>query len=528
MEEETAEIGGDAHAGPAPARSTPSLLRYSPALIFFIIVITDVGRWADPDLWGHLRFGQLALELGHAPRHDRYSYSVPGHPWYDSEWLAESLLAFSYDRLGVIGLKLMKILCTAVTVLMMALAAAETGAAVRIQLVVLMVAGLALVPTMQFRPQLFTFMLLGALMALLARDSFRRRDAAIWLAVPIFALWANLHGGFAAGMATFALYAGVRSLEDLVGGRGLRQAIRLGGVTLASAAATLVNPYGIENWLAIIFSIRNPITRAVLSEWQPLLFKIVQEWRQSPATAINFAVVIVLPVALAICFAIRPRGGDLPLVAIAAMMAVGGYLSLRHAPLVVIVTVAPLCRHAALVLESTRYGQPPPVERRTTANELVVAALAALIAIETGLFSRTLPAGFAVPKGAVDFMKTHALKGNVLNDYTSGEYLIWRMAPESKVFIDGRYDSVYPLKVITDYFDFYLDRPRAAAVLKDYPHDFVLITPFAPVRKLMKHQPDWKLIYSDPDSLLYARADSPAARLAGVPVRGKHEPAFFP
>jgi len=45
-------------------------------------------------------------------------------------------------------------------------------------------------------------------------------------------------------------------------------------------------------------TIRNPIMRAVISEWQPLLFKIAEEWYSSPVTAINFAVVIVPLVAL--------------------------------------------------------------------------------------------------------------------------------------------------------------------------------------------------------------------------------------
>jgi hypothetical protein len=39
-----------------------SLLRYSPALLAFIFVVADAGRWADPDLWGHLVFGRLILE----------------------------------------------------------------------------------------------------------------------------------------------------------------------------------------------------------------------------------------------------------------------------------------------------------------------------------------------------------------------------------------------------------------------------------------------------------------------------------
>ena len=83
-------------------------------------------------------------------------------------------------------------------------------------------------------------------------------------------------------------------------------------------------------------------------------------------------------------------------------------------------------------------------------------------------------------------------------------------------------------KVLADYFDFFFDGPRAAAVLDAYPHDFVLIPPTAPVRALMERRPDWKLIYGDSNALLFARTDSPAARFDGVPIRGRPPPDTFP
>ena len=95
----------------------------------------------------------------------------------------------------------------------------------------------------------------------------------------------------------------------------------------------------------------------MVSEWQPLLFKIAEEWHKSPKTAVNFALVIVPFAALALCFALRPRGGDLALVVIAAMMGVAAYLAVRNMALAVIASITPLCRHAALALEATAFRQ---------------------------------------------------------------------------------------------------------------------------------------------------------------------------
>jgi hypothetical protein len=65
-------------------------------------------------------------------------------------------------------------------------------------------------------------------------------------------------------------------------------------------------------------------------------------------------------------------------------------------------------------------------------------------------------------------------------------------------------------------------------VLDSYPHDFVLIGPDVPARQLMDQRRDWKLLYRDENSLLYARASAPAADLPGLPVIATAPPSGFP
>jgi hypothetical protein len=145
-----------------------------------------------------------------------------------------------------------------------------------------------------------------------------------------------------------------------------------------------------------------------------------------------------------------------------------------------------------------------------------------------GLFSRRLALDRAYPAAALAFMKAHGWHGNVLGEFGWGEYLIWHAAPDDKVFIDGRYDTVYPFKVIGEYLQFYFDQPGGWAVLDSYPHDFVLIRPDAPARRLMERRRDWKLLYRDDDALLYAPARSAAAELPGLPVTASTRPGGFP
>src|SRR3984885_5380646 len=141
-----------------------SLLHYAPAFVLLLIVVADCGMYPDPDLWGHLRFGQAALASGHIVTADTYSYSAANAVWLNHEWMTEIVMALAYNGLGVVGLKLWKFVCVAATMVSIALAMAETGASPSIQLNLLALAALAMVPQNQFRPQLFTFMLFAAML----------------------------------------------------------------------------------------------------------------------------------------------------------------------------------------------------------------------------------------------------------------------------------------------------------------------------------------------------------------------------
>src|SRR5271166_4072343 len=113
--------------------SRPSLLRYSPALVLVVVAITDIQRWADPDLWGHVAFGRAMLATHRLAFHDPYSYSAPGHLWLNHEWLSEALMGAFYDLGGVIGLKLMKFGCCVALVVFLVRGLAEIDSPMTLQ-----------------------------------------------------------------------------------------------------------------------------------------------------------------------------------------------------------------------------------------------------------------------------------------------------------------------------------------------------------------------------------------------------------
>ncbi|MGH7814678.1 MAG: hypothetical protein ACREQI_11840, partial [Candidatus Binataceae bacterium] len=215
---------------PAERGPRPTLLfRHAPGLILLAIALADLWRMADPDLWGHVRFGQDAIRAGHVLWRDRYSYTAAGHLWLNHEWLTEVIMGALYNWMGVFGIKLMKLACSALIVIFLAAAGAETGAPPLLRVAALLGAVSTINWQVQYRPQAFTFALLSALLYLLARDCFgfaRKPDSwrigRLWLAVPMLALWANLHGGFIMGVAALWVYAAVSGAQAIFAGRGPR------------------------------------------------------------------------------------------------------------------------------------------------------------------------------------------------------------------------------------------------------------------------------------------------------------------
>lgn len=522
----------DATVTASPARV--SILRYSPALILFAIVIADARQHSDPDLWGHVLFGRQLLAHGSLPAGNPYSYSAPGFPWLRHEWLSEVLMGSIFDNFGTAGLKLLKFICTAGTICFLASAESETSALALVQISILLIVALILMPVMQFRPQLFDFLSMSAIIALLARDQ-RHGTARLWLAIPLLAIWSNLHGGFFIGLVAMGVFGAATMLEEFWSCRRFRRGLGILAITAAAAASTLCTfliPVARDTWYTLIHSLLNPMTRYTIGDWIPLIPSLIN----APSGSVDqkyFVLVLLFFAAAFVSVVLTPKGGDFPLIAVAAVMLAAAFTAVRNIPIAVIAIAPVFANHLGLLVnpheatDADSSGAPAMPRAGRVAIEVIVAVVAILFARSNGVLSPGIDAS-DYPARAVDFMKTHGLKGNVLADYAWGQYVIWHSAPDSKVFIDSRYDLGYRPAVISDYMELERGDAGGAHTLASYPHDFVLVKNGSPAARLMNSEPGWRLIYSDEVAVLYARSGSAAASIAGVPVSGVGDRADFP
>ncbi len=327
--------------------------------------------------------GQRIVHTGHIPLRDLYSYSALGLPWHNHEWLSQVVLGMSYRWLGVLGLKIVKMLCATVMVVALAVRLSRTAARPPVQRIVLLSTAVALIMEMQFRPQLFTFAMLSVLMAKLAAKIYRG-PVRLWPLIPMFALWANFHAGCLVGLAALGMFSIILGLQEFQAKRTLRRALRVAAVTAGFTLATFLNPFGADLWATFRESLSNPLIRAFITDWQPLAKSLTSLWNGSRYELIPAAVPVLLFGVFLFSLWAAPAMDDAPLVAVALAFIAAAFYANRNVALAVIALSIPLARHLGLALDKHEPGHRDPTP--TGPSQLLITLAAAIVALAGGQF----------------------------------------------------------------------------------------------------------------------------------------------
>ena len=221
-------------------------------LLAFLIGCVEI---EDPDLWWHLRTGQLIYERGEIPRHDWFTYTNPESEWIDLHWGFQLIAAGLWSLGGAGALVLAKTLLGTAAVAV-AMFSSRGEASWRRTVGCWLPALLIFSGRNQVRPEMFSFLFLAVELAIVAR--VRQHARLAWWLPAIQAVWINMHGLFVLGLVVwgcFLIDAGVRrwrsdrrrtkvrakELRDEEPRDDFRQ---WAGVTLGMAAAAIANPYG--------------------------------------------------------------------------------------------------------------------------------------------------------------------------------------------------------------------------------------------------------------------------------------------
>lgn len=318
------------------------------------------------------------------------------------------------------------------------------------------------------------------------------------LLIPVLtALWANLHGGFVAGIGIVLLYAASYAARRRMPGLLL-------GICVAATLATLVNPYGIHYWRYLYDGLLMP--RPFVPEWTSLPLDLTSRWA--------FKALLILA-CLSVAVARRRHWPGLIVMAVTAALAI---FHRRHVPFFAIAAIAFLPAYLSSLLDRLVAS----LRERVAARPVIVSGLAGLMlgwltlaaVFQLGRFtpwSLQVPAGF-YPVGAVEFVRLNDLRGNLATPFNWGEYVLWKLHPRVKISFDGRYETVYPIPVTTDNFNFMYTQGDWRRLLREYPTEMVLVDRRSSALEAMAQEPDWVAVYADPISALFLRRGTGGVR----------------
>jgi len=443
----------------------------------------------DPDLWGHLFFGKEILQRGTLPPHNLYSYTAPDHAWINHEWLAEVILYGVYHFFGSGGLILFKMALGGVLVFLLNLTLRRSVSSLWVRALALVWTMAILSPGFNIRPQIFTYVLFTGLLVLFYRRE-EKESKALFLAPFFMSLWVHLHGGFVAGVGAISLFL----LWTVIGGlrRRNRRAALMTEVVIPlmlSGLVLVLNPYGLQ---LLTFVGGDVLVRRPITEWEPiplldfsfLEFKLGLIW-----------------VLLATPWKGSWRRWDFVLTLLAALLALGHQ---RHTPLFAIAAAPFLAMGLQRVF--------PFVQKRmsewllaTAVGGMALYQISAIGGVHLQNRFQLIVSPREYPTQAAEFLTRNGVHGNLAVPFEWGEYLIWKLYPEVRVSVDGRYTTAYPFEVIEDNFEWMRGGENWRRLLDIYPTDIAVTNRYHPVTALLRKDPEWVYIYSDPIAFIFVR-----------------------
>ncbi len=438
---------------------------------------------ADPDVWWHLRTGELITEAGLVDR-DPWSHAST-EPWLLHEWFSELVMYGVYAVGGYSAVAALR------AVLFATLAAVLVACCRRVARPDLATgaAALALIATLPGsaeRPQLVSWVLLAALCPWLRACVAERRVP--WMLVPLVWLWANLHGLWLLALVLYAALVIGLALDLGWERRRLTAIFALVGV-LATGAAMLT-PVG---------------PRLLLSPFHVREYaRFVTEWAPPSITRPTTACALLLLGVVVIDWARRESKVDAPTISFVAAATVIGMTYSRTVP-VLAIAVAPL---AAAAIQRWTNRDVPAFEltrgtrRQWMAATLCVVPVVALLLPRAATVDpvRSMPGGsesrMTAAAGELDALPGRA---KVLNEYDLGGWVIWSARDVSPA-IDGRAE-IYPVEYVEGYVGALSMRPGWDRFVEQMDPDAALLYRQTPLVSGLTSQ-GWRVTSDDGDVLV--------------------------
>jgi hypothetical protein len=502
-------------------------------LIFIILLVAMTGGILAPRLLGdasigwHIRNGELILQSHSVTRADPFSATMNGQAWYAWEWLYDVVIAGLHHGWGLNGVVLFTAVVIAGTFALTLRWCLGRGADLPVTAVLLALSLGASMIHLFARPHVLSWLLTVIWFQVLDGSESAegsRHSQLLWWLPALMLLWVNLHGGFVMGFVLLGLYVASsairywQSRQQEIQRKIVRRLRELGWVTVASLAASLLNPYGYRLHLHVYHYLSNRWLMNHIDEFlSPDFHGVAQQC----------FVLILLITIVSLAVGSKPALAQVLVLLFAAYSGLYASRSLPISSLLIAMVVAPL------LTQAIREGRSNPqlssklqaffsnwegfgtrmrsmeLNFRGHAWPLVAVVLGVLACAHQGKLGSyvSMDAHFDakhLPLQAAEVIAQRGIREPVFSLDSWGGYLIYRLYPENKVFVDDRHD-LYGEEFLKDYLKAVQVTPDWESFLNAKRVNWVLAPSGSSLANMLQLTSQWKLIYQDETAVLLQR-----------------------
>ncbi len=470
----------------------------------------------DAGIGWHIRNGERIVQSHSIPNTDSFSATRSGQKWYAWEWLYDAGIAEVHAQSGLNGVVFFTAFVIALTFTLALKVAVKNGSSLPIAILLLALSISSSTIHFLARPHVLSW-LFGVIWFAVLNESAdeKHRPRIYWLPISMV-IWVNLHGGFLVGLVIVSIYW-VEAFVDRSKNRDAADRWKLlTKITALSFLATLANPRGIFLYVHIVRYLSDGFLMSHIQEFQsPNFHGLAQKC---------FAVLLLVAMAALAVNDQKIRTAHWMLILFAVYSGLYSSRNLPVSSLLLVLIIAPII--SSEVADAGQRSQMIPSLRKilvrfdgyastVTAMEsrfrghlwpIVGSIIGLVICLNGGALGhrQILNAHFSekrFPVQAVDSMSTMESREPIFAPDYWGGYLIYRLYPERKAFVDDRHDFYGP-----DFFKQYLTtvhvEPGWDDLLTQLQAHWVLVPDGSPLANILKEDKRWTIVHEDETAVL--------------------------
>lgn len=456
-------------------------------VIFFLFILafstTAVGY--DVDLWARLIVGKNFVQTGHFLKQDFLSYT-PTHTWYDHEWGSGVIFYLTQHFFHSAGLLILQSILIFLTFFFITkivqLRGVKTTSAYNFLFYYFAYSAMSNILNIPIRCQLFSFLFFTIFLYIL---ELARKDInkPLFLIPAIMIFWNNMHGGCLSGIGLIAIYL----VGEFLNKKPIKKYIF---ALLASIIVLPINPWGLSYVKFLLNA--GTMQRKYVTEWWGAFckFNILHYLKFKFWTLFMF-----IPISILNIKRINSKEFYFDKTAFLLLLTTF-YLGVSHTKLIPFFVIT-----AAVFFYDDFYTVFNSVTKNIF-NKIAIYkdAVIYFLILVFSLFNiskidKIILISDQYPIQSVEFIKLNKIKGNVITNFGIGSFSAYKLYPQNKIYMDGRYEEVYPDYLMINLKDFFLANKNWQETLQKFPADILIIDKYYPIYNILKSKKNWKLVY---------------------------------